>query len=139
MVVLDASVWVASLLTDEPMHAASDRWLHDWMSLGRRLTVPRLFVVEVGSAVARRRKSAPEGNLAVVRVQSEPLLEIREHDRQSWVNAAQYATHLQIRAADAVYVALAAHSGFPLVTWDQELLLRAGTTVDVRTPDQVPV
>ena len=138
MVVLDANVWVASLLGDEPKHIDSDRWLYDWLSNERSLVVPALFVVEVGSAVARRRRSALEGNIAIARVETEPLLDIRDQSPHLWSSGARHAANLQIRAADAIYVALAADLGLPLVTWDQEILDRAADVIDVRTPDQMP-
>lgn len=139
MVVLDASVWVARLLTDEVRHSQSRTWLLDWMSGGSTLVVPRIFVAEVGAAVARRTDSGRRGQRAIAQVRNEPLIEIRDLTRERWDRGADLAAQLQLRAADAAYVTLAEELGLPLLTWDQEILTRASDVIDVRTPNQMPI
>lgn len=136
MVVLDASVWVANLLDDEPKHLASRRWRYDRMSTGAGVVVPLMF--GVGSAVSRRRRSAADGALAVVRIRDEPLIEIRDAGRPLWDRAIDLTPRLHLRAADALYVTLAEVLGVPHVTWDQEILDRSADAIDVRTPNQGP-
>jgi len=46
----------------------------------------------------------------------------------------RFAANLRLRGADALYVAVAARLGVPLVTFDQELASRAALAVDVITP-----
>lgn len=70
---------------------------------------------------------------------SEPRIHLRDIDRDLGEKAARVASRHRLRGADAVYVALAADLGVPLVTWDQEILARAAGLIDVRTPDQLPV
>lgn len=139
MVVLDANVWVAMLLNEEPRHDESESWLHAWMGAERGLKVPSLFVVEVGSAIARRRKQPAEGMNAIHDIRREPTVDIVLPSFGLWEAAAERAAQLLIRGADAVYVAMAEELRLPLVTWDQEILDRASDVIDVRTPDQMPI
>lgn len=139
MVVLDASVWVANLVADEPRHVESRRWLREWLSAGSGLVVPHVFLVEVGSAISRRRQRAGDGEGAVARIRSEPLIEVRHVSRENWERATVLAPRLQLRTGDVLYVTLAEQLEIPLVTWDQEILDRAASVVDVRTPDRVPI
>lgn len=55
--------------------------------------------------------------------------EIRDH-------AASLAINLRLRGADAVYVALADRLAIPLVTWDDEQLLRTRSRIDPLTPER---
>ena len=45
------------------------------------------------------------------------------------------ATNLQLRAGDAIYVALAHQMNIPLVSWDKEQLQRAGRLITTYTPE----
>jgi predicted nucleic acid-binding protein len=49
--------------------------------------------------------------------------------------AVEVATDLQLRAGDAIYVALAHQLNIPLVSWDREQLQRAESLVSTYTPD----
>jgi len=53
------------------------------------------------------------------------------------LHSARSAARLRLRGADAVYVALAASFGMPLVTWDGEQQERAARAIDVRTPSEL--
>ena len=61
-------------------------------------------------------------------------VELRDLDEPSAIDAARLASDLQIRGADAVYVALAQQLSLPLIAWDQEQLSRAATIVQTWTP-----
>lgn len=54
IVTLDASVWLASLLVDEPAHRSSNAAVTVLQQGGPRLIQPPLFLVEVAATVARR-------------------------------------------------------------------------------------
>ena len=49
--------------------------------------------------------------------------------------AIDVATDLQLRAGDAIYVALAHQLNIPLVSWDKEQLQKASTLVTTYTPE----
>ena len=50
------------------------------------------------------------------------------------MRAAEIATHLKLRGADAVYVAVAERLKLPLVTWDGEQRSRASVLVSTSVP-----
>ena len=139
MIVLDASVWVSAVVPTEARHVTSHDWLASWTEAGHRLVVPDLFIVEVTGTIARRRGDPQAGRQTLRDLRSDPAFDIVTPTRSTWTIAAGLAADLLLRGADAVYLAVALERGLPLITWDQEILLRAGTTIDVRTPNQVPV
>ena len=49
--------------------------------------------------------------------------------------AVDAATDLQLRAGDAIYVALAHQMNIPLVSWDKEQLQRARSLIATYTPE----
>ena len=139
VVVVDANVWVSSLIPAETHYLASSAWLAAWTAEGHRIVVLELFVVEVGGTMARRRNDSSAGARALAAVRADPSVEIMPVPEATWLAAPDTAARLLLRGADAVYAALALALGVPLVTWDLELVRRALTEVDVRTPDQMPV
>jgi predicted nucleic acid-binding protein len=63
-----------------------------------------------------------------------PSLRLFDLDPPLIDHASQLAIELRLRGADAVYVALSARLGIPLVTWDLDVLDRAAGRIEVRTP-----
>jgi predicted nucleic acid-binding protein len=49
--------------------------------------------------------------------------------------AVDVAINLQLRAGDAIYVALARQLNIPLISWDKEQLQKASTIITTYTPD----
>ena len=58
-------------------------------------------------------------------------------DAELALPAAELASELRLRGADAVYVAMTHRLGVPLVTWDREQLERAAVRIEARTPDEL--
>ena len=139
MIVLDANVWISSLIVVEIHHHASDAWLSSWMAAARRIVVPDLFMAEVPGAVARRRSDPVIGAETLRALRRNPLIDIVPLTPAAWRSAAELAAQHLLRGADAVYVALALQETMPLVTWDRTVLSNAAGVIDVRTPDQVRI
>jgi predicted nucleic acid-binding protein len=134
-VVVDASVWISRVIRSEPFHEASRTWLIRQSRSGIGIAVPSLALPEVGGALARRTGEPVESRAALAWITRIPSLRVIDLDQPLVDHATQLAIDLRLRGADAVYVALAARLSLPLVTWDQELLERAASRIEVRTPE----
>ncbi len=132
--VVDASVWVAGLVSQDAHHVASRVWLDEQFEQGIDLVIPTLALAEVAGAVARRTRNEEAGRRALRAVQATPLLRLVPLDEKLGESAAELAASLSLRGADAVYVAVARALGVPLFTWDRELLARASGMIDVSEP-----
>lgn len=132
--VVDASVWVSILTPSDAHHLASQQWLAAHLAAGGQVVAPTLLLAEVAGAVARRSGDATLGQQVLNLVLRQPALYLVALDEQLSTNAARLAANLQLRGADAVYVATADSLNIPLVTWDREQLNRAARHVTVWTP-----
>ncbi len=74
------------------------------------------------------------GRRVIADIVSHPAVRLRSLDDALVDGTAEIAADLLLRGPDAFYVALARRMGIPLVTWDNEQLVRASTVIDVRTP-----
>lgn len=132
MITLDASVWVAGLDEADVRHAPSVRLLAALHSSRTPIVIPDLALLEVGCAVARRRRDPAAGQAAAAALRGIPTLRILAAGRTIPEPALELGTRTLLRAADAVYAAAARLTETPLVSWDRELIERAGAL----TPDQ---
>lgn len=133
-VVVDASVWTARFLARDIHHARSRAWLEAHLAADGPVFAPTLLLAEVGGSLARRTGRKTLASRVVhdlLRLQTLRLVNVTE---QLGALAAQLAIDLQLRGADAVYVAVAEYLNVPLVTWDREQLTRAVNRITVRTP-----
>ncbi len=122
--VLDASVFVSSLLRSERRHPDAIALLGRFRT--GRFLVPSIFEVEVIAALARRDVAGPviDGVRAAIataqfdRRPVDPLVP----------RATAIAATARLRAYDALYAALALQEGAPLLTFDDELRVRLGAS-----------
>ena len=135
-VVVDASVWVSRLVTDDVFHTASRTWLIHHAQDGGRWVAPALMPAEVVGAISRRTGKPELANRALKHLLLPGLRGLRlvALDRRLGKAAAQLAASAGLRGADAVYAALAQHLSIPLVTWDEETGQRAGALLTVMQP-----
>lgn len=132
--VIDASVMVSRLVARDVNHDASRRWLDGHVAAGGLVVAPALLLPEIVGAIARRtgrRRLARRAIAAVLRL---PELRLVAIDAELAEVAARLASDLQLRGADAVYVATAARLRLPLVTWDAEQRERGAARVAVVVP-----
>ena len=127
--VLDASVAVASLRPNEPLHAAAVAYLSPLLKGRDSIVVPSIFRIEVAYALARCGFTAAQVTRFVGGFLAHATVATLGPRRAKRIQALAVATRL--RAADAIYVWLAQAEGIPLVTADQEIHERAAARCQV--------
>jgi predicted nucleic acid-binding protein len=131
--VLDASVAVAALRSNEPHHA---RALNHCMKLfsGRdEIVVPAIFDVEVTTALVRR--GADPARVEAFLKQHLAARTLVTIGPRAAASACALAARTGLRAADLLYVWVAARKRLTLVTLDGEVAKRAaGAGVSASAP-----
>lgn len=130
--VLDASVAVASLRPNEPLHAAAVAFLSPLLKGRDAIVVPVIFRIEVASALARASFAKVQIDRFVDGFLANATVVTIGPKRARRIQGVSVATRL--RAADAIYVWLAETEGIPLVTGDQEIHQRAAGRCQVVGP-----
>ena len=129
-IVVDASVWVARLVSQEVLYEPVQEWMASHIESKGHFLAPSLLLAELGGAISRR--TTPSlGLKAIQQVQNLPGLQLVEMDHSLLLEAAQLAAELGLRGADSTYVAVAARLDLPLVTLDVDQRERAGKRVKV--------
>ncbi len=126
MLTVDASVWIAAGDASDIYAERSRSFL---AAVGRRqesLVVPSFTEVEIACALARRRQSAEAGLQWARAVMALPSISRVPLDTILISHSLQLGPQFLLRSADALYAAVAALYSAPLVTWDAELIRRAG-------------
>lgn len=132
--VVDASVWISTVLPDDRFHAISKAWLADQTSPTRGVHLPTFALVEIGGAIARISNNASRARAVLAQIEQIHALRLHDLDAALANEARDIAIDLRLRGADSVYVTLAARLNVPLVTWDNEVLDRAASRITVFTP-----
>lgn len=130
-VVLDASVWVARLVSVDAFHQSSKNWIEAQAERHVTLLSPALLLAEAAGAISRRTGDTGLAKRAVQALEELPGLRLVEMERTLMKEAARLAAELGMRGADACYVALAAQLGLPLLTLDQEQRSRSAGVVEI--------
>lgn len=126
MLTLDANIWVAAFDPRDRFHERSAAFLRA-VALDRlRLHGPAIVVLEVPCALARRAGDPAVGGIAHERLRAHPTLVLHPMDDRCISTAREIGVRQLLRGADALYAATAKLFAAPLVTWDDELVDRAG-------------
>jgi predicted nucleic acid-binding protein len=125
---VDASVWVGAADDTDAFHAESSTFLAAAVANESRLIVPAFAVVEVACALARKFSDAPRGRRMGHDVRQGRGVTYVAVDDVLLAAAEQIGTIVFLRGADALYAATAQLTGTTLVSWDNELIQRAGAT-----------
>jgi predicted nucleic acid-binding protein len=131
--VLDASVWVSRLVSQDEFHAAVKSWMEEQRESGVQFISPALLLAEVGGAISRRTGEARLGKKAITQLENLPGLRLVEMDNELVRQAAKLAAELGLRGADSMYVAVARQLDLPLVTFDVDQRERAGERIAVHS------
>lgn len=126
MLTLDANIWTAAYDPRDAFHAHSTAFLGAVTRRRLPLYGPAFVVVEVACALARRAQSPAAGKDALQTLRAHPLLIFQPLDEHLLAVAAHLGTQQLLRGADALYAATAAICAAQLISWDDELIRRAG-------------
>ncbi|MGH7440981.1 MAG: type II toxin-antitoxin system VapC family toxin [Polyangiaceae bacterium] len=130
--VLDASVAVAALRKTEPSHVDALRRCGPLFGGRDEIVVPAIFDIEVFSALVRR--GAPPSRVTRLFALHFTTRRAVTIGPRAAIAVRAVVARTQLRAADALYVWLAAREGLELVTLDREVLTRAATVGVVAVP-----
>ncbi|OQY87379.1 MAG: hypothetical protein B6D38_12505 [Anaerolineae bacterium UTCFX1] len=118
-IVVDASVWVARLVSEDVFHEPVKKWMSERLEAEDQFLAPSLLLAEVGGVIGRRTTSAL-GLRAIEQLQNLQGLQLIEMEHSLIQEAAQLAAELGLRGSDSIYVAVAARLDIPLVTLDAD-------------------
>ncbi len=131
--VVDASVWVSRLVSEDVFHEQVKTWMKLRREENMEFLAPSLLLAEVGGAISRRTGSAELGKQAIEKLQNLPGLRLVEMENRLISEAARLAAELGLRGADSTYVAVAARLSLPLVSLDVDQVARAAKRIDIQT------
>ena len=134
--VIDASVWVAALLTHDSHHDSAIAFLKHHVANGLSSTLPSLALPEIAGAIARQTDSAQIAERAVSFLLDQSWITFVSLDDELANEAAAIAVQRRLRGADAVYVAVAKHNDGVLITLDREMTKRSAPTVEAISPQE---
>jgi predicted nucleic acid-binding protein len=132
--VVDASVWISRFVPSDVHHQESRAWLEAHLSTGSALAGPRLLLVEVATAIARRTGDATLALEITRSLAGDPQLVFLDLDAALIEAACQLGAELRLRANDAIYAAEARRLAVPLYSWDDEHVERAGALRPTSAP-----
>jgi predicted nucleic acid-binding protein len=132
--VVDASVWVSRLVAAVAHHVRVIRWFDAREAEGGLFIAPSLMLPEVAGAISRRTGAARLARRATRALLALPSLRLVVLDAELSEQAAELASDLSLRGADAVYAAVALRLEVPLVTLDREQRERSAAAIEVASP-----
>ncbi|HVF98660.1 MAG TPA: PIN domain-containing protein, partial [Chloroflexia bacterium] len=113
-------------------------WWQKYAGRGGLILAPEILLVEVSAAVGRRTQQPQLAAQSVLFLQRATGLQLVTVDTMLILDAAGLAGRLQIRGADAIYVATARQKALPLVSWDNDQLERASVLTGAYLPRLFP-
>jgi predicted nucleic acid-binding protein len=125
-VTVDASVWIAAADTTDTFCGQSRAFLALAVRQGAQLTIPAFAVAEVACALARKHRNAATARQLAGSMLTPGQVVHVPVDARLLAVAVRLGTSAFLRGADALYAATAHLTGAPLVSWDNELIQRAG-------------
>lgn len=137
-VVVDASVWVSWLITQDANHVTSRLWMERYITIGGLLVAPALVLIEVAAAISRQTGQIGRAKEVAKNLSSVRAMRFVPLDSMLVWAAVDVAADLKLRAGDTTYVAVARQLNIPLVSWDKEQLWRAGSLTRTYMPSDYP-
>ena len=129
--VIDASVWVSAVDARDSLSQSSRGFLSMVVTREIPIALPELAELEIACALARRLGDPTRGSKLAGRMLDSPLVAKHSVNRPAILRAIRVGTRSLLRSGDSLYAALARSVEGQLVSWDRELIARAGAF----TPD----
>ena len=126
MLVLDANLWISAFDTSDRFHEESVALFHAAARRSFLLAGPAFVVLESVCALRRRIGDPQAARLAASKIIDHPALHLEPITSDLLAEAQRLGIHRSLRGTDALYAATAARLRCPLLTWDNELIDRAG-------------
>ncbi len=137
-VVVDASVWVSWLITEDTNHNASRHWMTQYLIAGGLLITPTFLLIEVAATISRRTGQTALVQQTINKLNAINAMRLVPMDFTLVQIGIVVATNTRLRAGDATYTAAAYQLGVPLLSWDKEQLQRASNIVKTYSPATYP-
>ncbi len=126
MLTLDANVWVSAFDPRDALHRESATFFEMISRQKLALHGPAIVVLEVTSALARRFRRVGPADEAARWLRAYPALQLHPINEGLLDQALTLGSERGLRGMDALYAATAALMAAPLISWDAELIQRAG-------------
>jgi predicted nucleic acid-binding protein len=124
--VVDANVWVAAADLSDPFSKVSRSFFASAALKANTIYLPSIAEIEVACALARRKKEPEFGASWARKAMTWVHVVIIAVDSKLIDEAVRFGTRSFIRGADALYAATAVLYSADLISWDNELVQRAG-------------
>jgi predicted nucleic acid-binding protein len=124
--IIDAGVWVSAADATDAFSEPSRAFLSSVARRANPIALPGLAELEIACALARRLRDAARGKDLADQMLRSPLITVHPLDPSLLRRAVEVGTRRLLRAGDALYVAAAELTGGEVVSWDEELIQRAG-------------
>jgi predicted nucleic acid-binding protein len=126
MLTVDANVWVAAADQNDLFFTASRNFLTQAARQRLNIYLPAFTQIEIACALARKRQDAEAGRQLATAILGSPQITHVQLDASFLAQAILTGTESFLRGADALYAATAAICRTQLISWDDELVRRAG-------------
>jgi predicted nucleic acid-binding protein len=126
VLIVDASVWVSAADATDTFSEPSRTFLASVARRANPIALPDFAELEVACALARRLRDAERGKDLAGQMLRSPLITVHSLDPALLRRAVEVGTRQLLRAGDAVYAAVTELAGGEVVSWDEELIQRAG-------------
>jgi predicted nucleic acid-binding protein len=88
--VIDASVWISRLVSQDEFHESVKMWMEQQREAGVEFISPTLLLAEVGGAISRRTGDPTLGRRAIDQLENLPGLRLVEMDNDLMQDAARH-------------------------------------------------
>lgn len=124
--VVDASVWLAAADASDALARPSRAFLATVAERRLLVSLPAIARLEAACALPRRLRDPARGRALADAMIRGPMVRERPVDAALLARAVEAGTAAFLRGADALYVAVSRLEAGELVSWDGELVNRAG-------------